>query len=70
MEHEPHDHSMQDQSAGGHIDPVCGMTVEEGPDAITMEYNGTKYYFCGAGCRRAFEKDPEKYLREGPSMHM
>lgn len=53
-----------------HVDPVCGMMVEEGPGAITLEYQGTTYYFCSKGCQRAFEKDPEKYLREGPSMHM
>lgn len=55
---------------GEHLDPVCGMTVEESADALTYEYNGKTYYFCGPGCRRAFEKDPDKYLREGPSMHM
>lgn len=55
---------------GEHIDPVCGMTVEEAADAITYEYNGTKYYFCGNGCRRSFEKDSEKWLRDGPQGHM
>lgn len=55
---------------GEHIDPVCGMTVEEGQGAITLEYQGTTYYFCSNGCRRSFEKDPEKYLREGPQGHM
>lgn len=55
---------------GGHMDPVCGMTVEEGQGAITLDYKDTTYYFCSRGCQRAFEKDPEKYLREGPSMHM
>lgn len=64
-----HEH-MQHAGAHEHIDPVCGMTVEEAPNALTMEYKGTKYYFCGPGCRRAFEKDPEKYLKEGPSMQM
>ncbi len=53
-----------------HIDPVCGMTVEESPNAITTEYKGTKYYFCGRGCKVAFEKDPEKFLKNGPQMHM
>jgi YHS domain-containing protein len=56
--------------ANEHLDPVCGMTVEEGPGAITYDYNNNTYYFCSNGCRRAFEKDPEKYLREGPSMKM
>lgn len=53
-----------------HQDPVCGMMVEEAPDAITYEYKGKTYYFCSRGCRRAFEKDPEKILKEGPQGHM
>ncbi|MER3458733.1 MAG: hypothetical protein C4309_09035 [Chloroflexota bacterium] len=27
------------------------------------EYNGQKVYFCSAGCKRAFEKEPERYHR-------
>jgi Cu+-exporting ATPase len=65
---------MQEHSqpaiAGEHIDPVCGMTVRESPEALTYEYKDVKYYFCSPGCRRAFEKDPEKFLRQGPTMHM
>jgi YHS domain-containing protein len=70
MAHEHQDHGMPQPGAGEHLDPVCGMTVTEGPNAITMDYKDTKYYFCSPGCRRAFEKDPDKYLKEGPSMHM
>ncbi len=67
-----HEHHKPNQelAPGEHIDPVCGMTVEEGPDAITYDYNGTKYYFCAPGCRRSFEKDPEKWLHSGPQGHM
>jgi YHS domain-containing protein len=25
-------------------------------------WDGNDYYFCGAGCRQAFEKDPGAYL--------
>ncbi len=53
-----------------HQDPVCGMQVREGSKAITYEYKGQTYYFCSPGCKRSFEKDPEKYLREGPQGHM
>jgi xanthine dehydrogenase accessory factor len=42
------------------IDPICGMTVVVTPDAITFEHAGEgaggTYYFCGEGCRRAFEQ--------------
>lgn len=61
---------MQKQDTKIHIDPICGMEVEERPGAITYEYKGKMYYFCSNGCRRAFEKDPEKALREGPKGHM
>jgi xanthine dehydrogenase accessory factor len=45
------------------IDPVCGMTVLISPDALSLEHDGTTYYFCCAGCRRAFENDPAAYAR-------
>ena len=43
------------------IDPVCGMTVPAGPDGLPLELDGATYYFCSAGCRRAFERDPAAY---------
>jgi Cu+-exporting ATPase len=44
------------------IDPVCGMTVTASSAAGSYGYKGTTYYFCGPGCKRSFEKDPEKFL--------
>jgi YHS domain-containing protein len=44
------------------IDPVCGMEVDERKAAATSEYKGNKYYFCAVGCKKAFDKEPEKYL--------
>jgi xanthine dehydrogenase accessory factor len=38
------------------------MTVEASPTSLRYEYEGTVYYFCGAGCRQAFAADPAKYL--------
>jgi Cu+-exporting ATPase len=46
------------------IDPVCKMQVDEKTAAATSEYKGKKYYFCAVGCKRAFDKEPEKYLAE------
>jgi Cu+-exporting ATPase len=43
-------------------DPVCGMTVDENKAAATATHQGSTYYFCAAGCKSAFEKDPGKYL--------
>lgn len=44
-------------------DPVCKMDVDtSNPNGGTHEHEGETYYFCGAGCRVAFSKEPEKYL--------
>jgi YHS domain-containing protein len=45
------------------IDPVCKMTVDEKKAPYHSEYQGKPYYFCAKGCMVAFEKDPEKYLK-------
>jgi xanthine dehydrogenase accessory factor len=50
------------QPAAAVTDPVCGMTVTPGPGAYPLEHDGVTYYFCGAGCRQAFERDPAAYL--------
>ncbi len=36
------------------VDPVCGMTVVIGPDAIHLEVDGEDYWFCCPGCRDRF----------------
>src|SRR5579862_4807764 len=45
------------------VDPVCGMTVATSSE-YRLRHDGTDYYFCCAGCRRAFEKDPDAYVRK------
>ena len=45
------------------VDPVCGMTVEIATAHFTTEYNGKTYYFCAAGCKRSFDKEPGKYVQ-------
>jgi YHS domain-containing protein len=45
-------------------DPVCRMTVDEEKAAAKSEYKGKTYYFCAPGCKAAFDKDPEKYLKD------
>ncbi len=49
------------------IDPVCGMTVDEKTAQFKTDYKGTTYYFCSPGCKKAFESEPEKYLKGGPA---
>ena len=43
-------------------DPVCGMQVDPATAAGSSEYQGQTYYFCSTGCKRQFDKDPERYL--------
>ena len=43
-------------------DPVCGMFVEESPDALQATVRGTRYYFCCESCLRTFTA-PEVELR-------
>ena len=43
-------------------DPVCDMVVDVATAKLTSEYHGETVYFCAAGCKRAFDKDPERYL--------
>jgi xanthine dehydrogenase accessory factor len=51
-------------------DPVCGMMVDVGESTFQSEYNGMLFYFCCAGCKQAFEREPERYvglISESPS---
>jgi xanthine dehydrogenase accessory factor len=45
------------------VDPVCGMTVATA-SSRPLRHDGADYYFCGAGCRQAFEQDPGAYIRK------
>jgi xanthine dehydrogenase accessory factor len=42
-------------------DPVCGMTVFVDDAKYHARHAGRDYWFCAAGCRRAFEADPATY---------
>jgi Cu+-exporting ATPase len=44
------------------VDPVCGMTVNVSDAQHRAVHDGQTYYFCSAGCRNAFEKDPAPFL--------
>lgn len=58
---------------GGEIfmakDPVCGMDVDPKTAAGKSEYNGQTYYFCSNGCKKAFDKEPKKYVGDHSSTH-
>jgi xanthine dehydrogenase accessory factor len=43
-------------------DLVCGMTVDATTAKYKTEHQGKMFYFCCAGCKKAFETSPQKYL--------
>jgi len=45
------------------IDPICGMQVDEDTAQYKSEYNGKTHSFCALGCKKAFDSEPEKYLK-------
>ncbi len=53
-------------------DPVCGMDVDPKQAAGKSEYQGQMYYFCSTGCKKAFDKQPDKYVgkTEGHGAHI
>jgi len=48
--------------ANAQRDPVCNMQVDEQTAAGRSQYQGQTYYFCSFGCKKSFDKEPEKYL--------
>ena len=51
------------------IDPVCGVEVDPATDLRT-DYKGQTYYFCSPGCKKSFDKEPEKYTgQSAPGGH-
>ncbi len=49
----------REQSA---IDPVCGMSVDPDTAEYRSFHEGQPRYFCSAGCKETFDKDPSKYI--------
>jgi Cu+-exporting ATPase len=43
-------------------DPVCGMAVDTSTSELSIEHDGTTYWFCGKGCLLEFRDDPERFL--------
>jgi len=63
----PAEEAIGEEMAGEKaIDPVCGMSV----NTATAEYrsfrDGKAYYFCSAGCKESFDKNPARYMTADP----
>lgn len=50
-------------------DLVCGMDIDPATAAGKSEYKGQTYYFCSPGCKKSFDKDPEKYAGKSQDEH-
>lgn len=44
-------------------DPVCQMQVETRTAKHTSQYGERVFFFCSLLCRKAFEDEPQRYLR-------
>jgi len=57
-----HHQAHQHHAAGALVeDPVCGMQVDP-RDALTHKHHGEPYYFCSAGCRDKFVRNPRAHI--------
>jgi Cu+-exporting ATPase len=45
-----------------HLDPVCGMTIDEADAVGSYDYKGTRYFFCADSCLDRFKAAPETFL--------
>jgi xanthine dehydrogenase accessory factor len=62
FEQDPNQYLDKPTPAGAAIDPVCGMSVDIATARYMSEHDGQFYYFCGAGCKTAFDKEPQSFL--------
>jgi YHS domain-containing protein len=53
--------AMESRQASA-VDPVCGMSVDPAKAEYRSIQNGETHYFCSAGCKASFDKDPARYI--------
>jgi len=66
--HERHGHEGPDSGAATATvkDPVCGMDVDPAKTPHKSNHEGHEYFFCSAGCRAKFQKEPSRYTPSAP----
>lgn len=52
------------EKAEKHCCPMSGKDIDKDKAKFKAEYKGETYYFCCEKCKAAFEKDPEKCLKD------
>jgi len=50
-------------------DPVCGMDVDSKTAAGKSDFQGNTYYFCSTGCKKDFDKEPQRYVGKAEDSH-
>ena len=45
------------------IKTVCGGVLAGWQATVSAEYRGERVYFCRAACLRAFQADPDRFIR-------
>lgn len=56
-----HAATSESPPAPGEVDPVCGMIVDPGQVAATVEYQGQRFGFCSVQCRDRFQEHPDLF---------
>lgn len=57
-------HTAKAKPAAKLVCPVTGETVASVKDSAgSSTYKGKKYFFCCAGCKPMFDKEPAKYTK-------
>jgi Cu+-exporting ATPase len=50
-------------------DLVCGKIVSKESTAAKSNYKGKTYCFCTSGCKKAFDRNPDKYVKVEEEYH-
>jgi Cu+-exporting ATPase len=62
-----HGHAKPAAAPEGKVkDPVCGMWVDPVSTPHKTAFEGREVFFCSAGCKAKFEKEPQRYAAERP----
>jgi Cu+-exporting ATPase len=63
MQHTPHRPSGEAVNQHGHLDPVCGMSVDPNSAAASATFEGHSYFFCSKRCLEKFQSNPKQFVQ-------
>lgn len=54
-----------------HVDPVCGMKVEQGKEKARRTVEGKTFLLCSDSCVAKFDREPARFAgpKKDPSAH-